>query len=536
MTYRTLAAGAALFLALGCSSDDDEKETQSANVGGTRGGGEGGSSGSSGNGGTGATAGTGASSSGGAAGTGGEGGTGAASGSGGVGGTGAVSGAGGTGATGGAAGAGGSTGGTAGVAGTGGTGGAGCPTGTGECDGNPATVCETDLTLITSCGSCTNSCNGNNATVECQTDSCVITECTTGFGDCDDDPSTGCEEPLASNDNHCGACGRDCAAAGSTCDVDKCEPVTLHTSLPIGSDNSNALSWAFGDGAFFQVGYFNYTVRRMEADGSATSDVWGPISAAAGRWSLIANDTDVIWTQRGTPSVVLSKPHTAAPSDPPTLLFTPEFQPYFLQVHGNAYYWMSGDYQSGDTNGYVYTRSVSAPQSDPGARIVNVNQGIHGEVRKFTVSDDALYWYTTNGGVHEVRTTPLSGGTPTVVPLGTFADGFTTHAIYLRTHGTSLYYNHDVGTSFLNGIYRWNPGDSTPTQIVSFEDVRDFVVDDDYIYFFASGKTRRVPIGGGAAPEDIADVAGTFFLHQDADSLYFSSSTCCVTNIIRVLK
>src|SRR5690606_31272337 len=119
----------------------------------------------------------------------------------------------------------------------------GCPTGFGDCDSDP-TDCETDLNLVTSCGSCTNSCNGANGSVACQSETCVITACDANFGDCNGDPSDGCEEDLRLNDNHCGVCGRDCAAAGTTCVTGNvCGAVTLHSGLPIGTDNSNAFTW-----------------------------------------------------------------------------------------------------------------------------------------------------------------------------------------------------------------------------------------------------------------------------------------------------
>lgn len=412
--------------------------------------------------------------------------------------------------------------------------GGGCPAGTGECDGDPSTVCEADLTLVTSCGSCTNSCNGANGTVECLSGTCTITACSAGFDDCDADPSNGCEASIVSNDVHCGQCGRNCAAAGTTCSVDQCDAITLHTELPIGSDNSNGLTWTVGDGAIFNNGYGSYTVRRIPMDGAGVTTVWDS-SAAGGRRSLVTNRTHVIWVERGTPSVVLSKPFGAAPADLPAVVFTPEYQPYFLQVRGGAYYWFSGDYQSGDPAGYIYTRSTTAAASDPGTRIVDVDQGNHGAVTWFTTSTDALYWFTTDG--EEVRTTPLSGGTPTVVPIGAIAGGLQNSRVKMRTAGTTLYYNVDTGTSFANGIYRWEPGESAGTQLVVQEGVVDFVVDDEAIYFVSSGTNgvRKAPITGGASVE-ITNTGANLIIHQDADSLYVANLKASKSAIYRVLK
>ncbi|MGE0321300.1 MAG: hypothetical protein AB7K71_15295 [Polyangiaceae bacterium] len=429
--------------------------------------------------------------------------------------------------------AGGSAGGSAGA--TGGTGG-GCPTGYADCDSNP-TDCETDLSLVTSCGSCTKTCNGANGSVECQSGSCVITACDTNYGDCDGDESNGCEQNLVNNDQHCGVCGRDCAAAGSTCSTNMCAPVTVQSALPISTDNSNGATWAFGNGALYQVGYYAYTLRKVPIDGSPISSIWSAATNHAGRQSLVVNSNEVIWTQRGTPSVVLKKAHTAAQSDLPQIVFTPEYQPYFLRQKGNAYYWFSGDYQASDPGGWIYTRSVTAPSSDPGTRIMAVDQGTHNKVFAFVVSDNALYWYTDQSTPGEIRTTPLSGGTPTVVPTGIIASGYANDRVRLFPVGNDLYYQRAEGTSFANGIYHWTPGDSGPgTQIVTRDSIADFVVDSSAVYFIVlnANAVYKAPLTGGAFVQ-IANTGGVRFLHQDADSVYLQKGTS-TTDIVRVLK
>ncbi len=527
-----------LLVTTACSDEDDEKDPQ-------RGKGAGASGGSGGtNGGTGAAAGDGGM--GGISGNGGIGGSGGNSGGAGAGGTsGGSAGAGGTNAGGtnaggtNAGGSAGASGGSAGSSGasTGGTGG-GCPTGYGDCDSNPLD-CETDLNLVTSCGSCTKTCNGANGTVECQSGTCVITACDTNHGDCDNDESNGCEENLVNNDNHCGVCGRDCAAAGSTCSTNMCAPVTVQASLPFGIQGYQGRTWTYGGGDMYYTDYYSYTVRRIPLDGSAVENIWNAATSWAGRFSIVYNPTEIIWVQRGTPSVVLKKAHTAAESDLPQVVFTPQYQPYFLQQKGNAYYWFSGDYQSGDPAGYIYTRSATAPSNDPGTRIMAVDQGTHGTVRTFVVGDSALYWYTTDTNPGEVRTTPLSGGTPTVVPTGTIATGYADDRVRLFPVGNDLYYQRAEGTSFANGIYRWTPGDTGPgTQIVTQDNISDFLVDGQNVYFILLNQNAvyKAPISGAAAVQ-IANVGGIRFLHQDADSLYvFKSTSSSSSSITRVLK
>jgi len=55
----------------------------------------------------------------------------------------------------------------------------------------------------------------------CASGVCGIAACTTGFGDCDNNVSTGCETDLRTSAAHCGACGRTCANGG-TCTNGSC--------------------------------------------------------------------------------------------------------------------------------------------------------------------------------------------------------------------------------------------------------------------------------------------------------------------------
>lgn len=147
-----------------------------------------------------------------------------------------------------------------------------------ECDDDPETGCETDLLSQTSCGSCTNACapgqtcllddkgepacmcpagktlcagrcvdtatdpaNCGTCSVSCKGlapnehgigyckfGSCVY-ECEQGWGDCNGDPSDGCETNLGADQRHCGACGHACSAiegqpcVAGQCAVEPCE-------------------------------------------------------------------------------------------------------------------------------------------------------------------------------------------------------------------------------------------------------------------------------------------------------------------------
>lgn len=364
--------------------------------------------------------------------------------------------------------------------------------------------------------------------------------CAAGLADCDGDAVNGCEESLAGNAKHCGACGRDCTAIGATCSADGCSAATLFTSLPFGTDNRRARTWAFGQGAAYQMGNTNYVVRRYPLDGAASSTVWnGGTGNTGGTEALLVTASHVIWAQRGSPPTVLAKPHGAAAEDLPSVLFTPAYQPTFMLLAGGTYYWASGDYQSGDAAGYIYSRPDNAA-GGAGTQIVSVNQGNHGSFVALAATSDALYWVTSQAGTgtaYELRTTPLAGGTPTVVPGGAINATSTAQQTTLRASGKTLYFNRNVGDSFLNGIYRYAPGDAAPTQLVSAENVLNFVVDEDAFYYVQANQAGiwRAARTGSAGVK-ISPQQGTEIVGQDASFLYVSLSSSGASTLYKVRK
>jgi hypothetical protein len=104
-----------------------------------------------------------------------------------------------------------------------------CAQGYGDCNGNPADGCEVNLeTDPAHCGTCANACSVANATTGCTGGQCIITSCTTGFGDCDMSYGDGCEANLTDDPLNCGACGNNCGTActgnvgGTTCTNSAC--------------------------------------------------------------------------------------------------------------------------------------------------------------------------------------------------------------------------------------------------------------------------------------------------------------------------
>ncbi len=121
-----------------------------------------------------------------------------------------------------------------------------CNTGFGNCDADPSNGCETDLnTTVGACGACGTSCTLAHATAGCTAGACSVASCDTGFGNCDAMAATGCETPLNTNAN-CGACGTACAVgtrcSGGTC-VSSCPAgTTFCPDLNICVNTSSDLS------------------------------------------------------------------------------------------------------------------------------------------------------------------------------------------------------------------------------------------------------------------------------------------------------
>ncbi len=87
-----------------------------------------------------------------------------------------------------------------------------CSTGFADCDGDPSNGCEVDTRASAShCGACGRACSLPNATAACVMGACAVSACAAGFGDCDGNASNGCETDTRVSTTHCGGCGMACA-------------------------------------------------------------------------------------------------------------------------------------------------------------------------------------------------------------------------------------------------------------------------------------------------------------------------------------
>ncbi len=104
---------------------------------------------------------------------------------------------------------------------------ASCTSGYTDCNRQPSDGCEVRTgNDVNNCGRCGARCPvPAHTTVGCASGMCIPTACAAGYGDCDGDPANGCEADLATDALHCGACGQTCTrlnVAGAACAVGRC--------------------------------------------------------------------------------------------------------------------------------------------------------------------------------------------------------------------------------------------------------------------------------------------------------------------------
>nr|MBK7070110.1 hypothetical protein [Deltaproteobacteria bacterium] len=88
-----------------------------------------------------------------------------------------------------------------------------CTPGFSDCDGDASNGCEVNTaTSTTSCGACGRACNPPNGTASCAAGVCAVAACDEGFGDCNGNPTDGCETNVRTSTTHCGRCMNECPA------------------------------------------------------------------------------------------------------------------------------------------------------------------------------------------------------------------------------------------------------------------------------------------------------------------------------------
>ena len=109
-----------------------------------------------------------------------------------------------------------------------------------DCDKDSAGSCETNLSENeASCGFCGNACAFTNGNAACAQGVCTLSNCKTGFGNCDGNDANGCEIATSSSLQHCGKCGTVCA--GGSQGVPECVSAKCGLKCTVGSADCDGM-------------------------------------------------------------------------------------------------------------------------------------------------------------------------------------------------------------------------------------------------------------------------------------------------------
>ncbi len=348
-------------------------------------------------------------------------------------------------------------------------------------------------------------CSPSNATGSCDTGSCVVVSCKSGFGDCDGKDDNGCEEAL-NVDGNCGACGRSCL--GAACTAGACEAITLVSGLtdPWGVlvDDTHVYFSDFKDGfidraskvdgsgrtslasgypsTWFMVrdgGYIYFTTRagqtvdRVLADGSAQAETF--LSPGVKTSGLVIDSGTIYFTQSELAAFVWRAPKKKGATA--VKLVTQQDTPLGIAVDDTNVYWGSGsNLGSGEVR--RVKKNVS-PETLSGQQVATSQ----GSVRGVLLDSKSVYWTSDDSG--HGRVTRYNIATANVEALAV-----TEPAEYAVVDGKYIY---------------WAASDDTAGHIYRLEK--------DYAPTAAPAPVVKLFSEAGAKPHDIA---------VDATALYFT--------------
>jgi hypothetical protein len=168
----------------------------------------------------------------------------------------------------------------------------GCNPGLGDCDPN-IDGCETDLTSsVAHCGYCGNGCQLANATAQCVASQCKILACAAGFTDCDGQAANGCEVNTQTDPNNCGACGAWCAGYNvvPTCAAGQCQLVCVAGYGDCNGDPTDGCETPLN--TTYACGACGKSCSPANAVGQCTGGVCGVLTCNGGFGDCNANPAD----------------------------------------------------------------------------------------------------------------------------------------------------------------------------------------------------------------------------------------------------
>jgi hypothetical protein len=287
-----------------------------------------------------------------------------------------------------------------------------CENGWADCDGADFNGCEIYIAGdLDNCGACEARCTASAGEASCVDGQCTIT-CQPDHGDCDGDPSNGCEVDLRTNAHDCGQCGHECGgglACGSQGVPGVCEPELLaKDSFTNGASFTRAIAiddtFAYYTSAFGVTSPPKYEVLQVEKEPAFVVGPGGVIATVPKPLArLLVDDTYCYGLEDGSNGGnVIRFDKTGASSTVTTL--DGSGTALEIALHGADIYFLS------NSGGVV---RIAAN----GSKYVIATAPAPGTQRGLAISGDQVFFPSSTSGAAQLMSAPVLGGSPAVLPV-----------------------------------------------------------------------------------------------------------------------
>jgi hypothetical protein len=377
-----------------------------------------------------------------------------------------------------------------------------------------AEACSVDLaTDVNHCGACGQRCAASNGAVRCNAGACELTTCNAGFDNCDGTPVNGCEAELAKNSVHCARCGHSCG--GGQCVEGVCQLV------PFADTDGEVRDLKISGNTLYVLA--DWTMLAYDLGTGKVVQSFAPPELFAG--TLATTATKAFVSRSFTADGGAEALGIQAPPSTPTCLL-PNIPIVSMTADAASLYVarFGPGLKSGEVLRVDPTSSCASPKS------TSLGKGLF-RVVSMTTDADSVFWATVGPEGSIVRL--KGGGDP-----DTLVDKAANIAA-IAQDGDNLYWTWDKGLyrlPKLNACGNLNAGCDTAAKFAT--DVRGaFFVDTDLVYGAKGNPTDGYQVvvrakSNGENKGSIRSPAPVTAIVADAKSIYFAAGR----RVLRVAK